>query len=170
MSDRYVGSLEVGEKSHVRNYRSGVRTTSLMSAKSPFSNARKRLKSIMPEDVPEFFKRIFSMRVKTPSGRDELDIYVDSYTGEQVLNIIPSIYTPFEKPEGFTLITGEEFVVLFFALVFSTFEERTFELDGNVMLWKMFYGLPDCDYGVAISSVDGKPLFAKFTAGTTKFP
>jgi hypothetical protein len=151
------GSLEVGVIVHERNYAKGLTETPIWSARSPFGDSRKRLKSIVTKARAEFWQRFFVMKVS--NSRSDVDVYVDINSGEQVINAIPVLTSRNEFVSN--QISPERFVLLFFSMNTFATEDVSIDIDKHNILWKVFYSNEQATEGVAISALNGQPIFAE---------
>lgn len=150
------GDLDVIALTHERQYAKGLVETLIWSARSPFDATRKRLKAIVTRSHAECWQRFFVMHVS--NGKEDVAIYVDRDSGNQVTNVIPVIIS--DGQININPITNDKFTLLFFSMNINSTEDVTVETNGHDLLWRAFYSNAEATEGVAVSALNGQPIYA----------
>lgn len=155
-----LGALKLQVKSHPRKYKHTIsgKDTPIYSAQSPFDESRFRLKSIIPNKFAKFFTdRIYFMMC------NKIPVFVDIWSGQRVLEVIPLVEPMIDISRTFTYIPETEFVQMWEDMEILGIEKRLLLSDeGKSVEWTLFYTDTAMTKGIGQGVESSHLVFAKF--------
>lgn len=155
-----TGALNLRVKSHPRKYKNTteIQTTPIYSAQSPFDEARFRLKSIIPAQFAKLFTdRIYFMIC------NKMPVFVDIWSGQRVLEIIPQVDPLIDISHGFEYIDEGDYAKLWGDMEIIGFEKRIMpNANGESLEWTLFYTDTAMTTGIGQCAEFSHLLYCKF--------